>query len=72
MYKNATDVIFGGLVYWLVGYGLSFGDDEGTNAFCSVGYWAIHVEDPYIMGDVYTNFVFQVLKLYSYEGPSDL
>ena len=50
MYKNASDVIFGGTVYWLVGYGLSFGNDEGTNAFCGVGYWAIHVDDPLYHG----------------------
>jgi len=37
MVKNAVDVIYGGLSYWLYGFGLSFGIDKGTNAFCGVG-----------------------------------
>lgn len=43
MVKNAVDVIFGGLTYWMFGYGLSFGDDEGTNAFCGMHGNAIFV-----------------------------
>ena len=34
MVKNAVDVIFGGLTYWMFGYGFSFGTGPGTNAFC--------------------------------------
>ena len=60
MYKNAADVIFGGTVYWLIGYGLSFGEDKGTNPFCGVGYWAVDVTDPAEMGDVFMKFSFQV------------
>ncbi|XP_072049661.1 putative ammonium transporter 2 [Amphiura filiformis] len=37
MVKNAVDVLFGGLSYWMVGYGLSFGMDKGTNGFIGVG-----------------------------------
>ena len=64
MYKNAADVIFGGIVYWLVGYGLSFGEDSGANAFCGVGYWAVSVTDTSIMGGVFVSFVFQVKLFY--------
>ena len=37
MVKNAVDVIYGGLSYWLYGFGFSFGIAKGTNAFCGVG-----------------------------------
>lgn len=37
MIKNVVDVVFGGLVYWAVGYGLIFGKDEGSNWFIGVG-----------------------------------
>ena len=33
MVKNAVDVIFGGLSYWMFGFGLSFGEDPGSNSF---------------------------------------
>jgi len=37
MVKNMTDIIFGGLSYWLIGFGLSFGSDKGSNAFSGNG-----------------------------------
>lgn len=37
MVKNAVDVIYGGLSYWLYGFAFSFGIAEGTNAFCGMG-----------------------------------
>lgn len=37
MVKNAVDVIYGGLSYWLYGFAFSFGIAEGTNAFCGIG-----------------------------------
>jgi ammonia channel protein AmtB len=37
MVKNVVDVVFGGLIYWAVGYGLIFGKDEGSNWFTGVG-----------------------------------
>jgi len=37
MVKNAIDVIYGGLSYWLYGFAFSFGVDEGTNGFTGVG-----------------------------------
>ena len=37
MMKNLCDVIFGGFIYWVIGYGLSFGDDYGTNGFSGLG-----------------------------------
>ena len=43
MVKNAIDIIFSGFSFWLVGFGLSFGTDEGTNAFTGVGYFLTEV-----------------------------
>ena len=43
MVKNAIDIIFSGFSFWLVGFGLSFGVDDGTNAFSGVGYFMINV-----------------------------
>ena len=40
MVKNAVDVIFSGLAFYLFGYGLSFGKGPLANAFCGVGDFA--------------------------------
>ncbi|VDM38139.1 unnamed protein product [Toxocara canis] len=38
MVKNVVDVVFGGLSYWAVGYGLSYGDNESLrNPFIGFG-----------------------------------
>ena len=37
MVKNVVDVVFGGLTYWMVGYGLTFGDSPGSNGFTGMG-----------------------------------
>lgn len=38
MVKNVVDVVFGGLSYWSVGYGLSYGDYEPfRNSFIGFG-----------------------------------
>ena len=37
MIKNVVDVVFGGLTYWCVGYGLTFGMDERSNGFSGSG-----------------------------------
>ncbi|XP_071794543.1 putative ammonium transporter 2 [Asterias amurensis] len=59
MVKNAVDVIFGGLTYWMFGYGFSFGTGPGTNAFCGVGHFFTDSTDPEEMGWVFAKFVFQ-------------
>ena len=61
MYKNACDVVFGGLMYWMVGYGLQFGDwDHKGRAFCGLGRFAVDVNNDDEMGDVFVSYVFQV------------
>ncbi|PFX19288.1 putative ammonium transporter 3 [Stylophora pistillata] len=58
MVKNAVDVIYGGLSYWLYGFAFSFGIAEGTNAFCGIGYFAMDVEAE--QGDVFALYFFQM------------
>ncbi|KAJ8304978.1 LOW QUALITY PROTEIN: hypothetical protein KUTeg_018561 [Tegillarca granosa] len=59
MVKNVVDVIFGGLTYWMVGYGLSFGDAQPySNPFCGWGsFFVTASEDD--LGWVYAQFFFQ-------------
>ncbi|XP_022105223.1 putative ammonium transporter 2 [Acanthaster planci] len=59
MVKNAVDVIFGGLTYWIFGYGFSFGTGQGTNAFCGIGHFFTDSTDPDEMGWIFAKFVFQ-------------
>ncbi|RUS75855.1 hypothetical protein EGW08_016376 [Elysia chlorotica] len=58
MAKNVADVVFGGISYWMLGYGLSFGDGEGTNGFCGVGKFFIDPDES-VMGEEFARFVFQ-------------
>ncbi|PAV70652.1 hypothetical protein WR25_02053 [Diploscapter pachys] len=37
MVKNCIDVIFGGLAYWMFGFGLSFGNSNFSNPYVGVG-----------------------------------
>jgi ammonia channel protein AmtB len=39
MMKNVVDVVLGGFTYWAFGFGLSFGEDKGTNPFFGLGHW---------------------------------
>ncbi|XP_033749231.1 putative ammonium transporter 3 [Pecten maximus] len=59
MMKNAVDVIFGGISYWAVGYGLTFGMDYGSNPFCGIGDFFVDSNDER-MGLLFATFVFQL------------
>ncbi|XP_070185669.1 putative ammonium transporter 2 [Littorina saxatilis] len=59
MMKNVADVIFGGISYWMLGYGFSFGTDPGTNGFCGLGKFFLDPADDASMGTEYSRFVFQ-------------
>ncbi|XP_064609479.1 putative ammonium transporter 3 [Liolophura sinensis] len=58
MVKNAVDVVFGGLSFWMLGYGFSFGTDPGTNSFCGIGSFFLDPE-PEKMGEEFSQFIFQ-------------
>ena len=59
MVKNAADVIFGGLTYWLFGYAFSFGVEEPyTTWFNGWGNFLVITDDAH-MGQIYSKFFFQ-------------
>ena len=60
MVKNAVDVVFGGITYWMFGYGFSYGEDPGSNPFIGWGHFFVDTQDPKEMGSLFANFVFQV------------
>ncbi|XP_077988593.1 putative ammonium transporter 3 [Glandiceps talaboti] len=57
MVKNAVDVLFGGLSYWAIGFGLSFGEADGSNPFLGVGRFFVHANDDN-MGLLFSSFFF--------------
>ncbi|XP_013793823.1 putative ammonium transporter 3, partial [Limulus polyphemus] len=57
--KNAVDVIFGGLGYWMFGYGMSFGEGVGTNPFIGVGSYFVDADEKE-MGAVFATYIFQL------------
>ena len=61
MMKNIVDVVFGGLTYWIFGYGLSFGREAWSNGFISFGDFMLDppIGDP-LMGQKFTAFMFQL------------
>ncbi|XP_033750891.1 putative ammonium transporter 2 [Pecten maximus] len=58
MVKNVVDVVFGGLTYWTIGYGLTFGDSSGSNGFSGVGSFFLDPDEKH-MGTVFSKFIFQ-------------
>ena len=59
MVKNAVDVIFGGLTYWMFGYGFSFGNDPNIeNSFCGWGNFFL-IANGTDFGSIYAKFFFQ-------------
>jgi ammonia channel protein AmtB len=59
MIKNALDVVFGGLSYWAVGFGLSFGSEKGSNPFVGIGNFFLSCPEE-DKGYVYALFLFQL------------
>ena len=59
MVKNTLDVVFGGVTYWAVGFGLTFGTGPGTNPFFGVGCFLVDTSDEN-MGYIFSVFIFQL------------
>ncbi|XP_042909380.1 putative ammonium transporter 3 [Parasteatoda tepidariorum] len=57
--KNIVDMVFGGLTYWMFGYGMSYGTDKGTNPFFGVGNYFVDTPEDN-MGYLYATYVFQL------------
>lgn len=60
MVKNALDVVFGGIMYWCVGFAFSFGTGPGSNCFVGSGSYFVHVSDEEEVGFTYALFLFQL------------
>lgn len=61
MIKNAVDVIFGGFSFYIVGYGLSFGDLLPDNGFIGFGLpFSVGNDNHFDQGYNYTYFIFQL------------
>ncbi|XP_033641011.1 putative ammonium transporter 2 [Asterias rubens] len=62
MVKNAIDVLFGGVSYWMFGYGLSFGMDVagGSNYFVGVGDFFVDASNTTSdeVGNLFAHFFF--------------
>ena len=58
MVKNAVDVIFGGLSYWMFGFAFSFGIINRNNPFCGLGFFMTDADESE-MGRVYAEYFFQ-------------
>ena len=58
MVKNAVDVIFGGLGFWMFGFAFTFGNDQGANPFSGYGSFFTDAEETR-MGDVFALYCFQ-------------
>ncbi|XP_038071607.1 putative ammonium transporter 2 [Patiria miniata] len=62
MVKNAVDVLFGGISYWMFGYGLSFdkigSDQEKNHPFVGLGEFFVDETDPERVGNVFSHFFF--------------
>jgi ammonium transporter len=59
MMKNVVDVVLGGVSYWAIGYGLSYGEDTGTSWFSGMGSWFVD-DNGVMIGPTFTTFLFQL------------
>lgn len=63
MVKNAIDVIFGALAYFICGFGFSFGNDPSySNEFTGFGYFFANIEDKNdeLDGHMFAKYFFQL------------
>ena len=63
MIKNAVDVIYGALAYYVCGFAFSFGDDERySNGFTGFGDFFVHSdsEEENATGHLYARYFFQL------------
>ena len=60
--KNMVDVALGGIAYWFIGYGFSFGNEnDSSSGFIGLGDFITDVElDTKSEAIIYTKFVFQL------------
>ena len=59
MMKNVVDCLMGGVSYWALGYGLSYGESNFTNPFLGLGDFFVSA-DGMQMGPTFATFFFQL------------
>ncbi|XP_057294963.1 putative ammonium transporter 3 [Hydractinia symbiolongicarpus] len=59
MMKNAIDVVFGALGYWICGFGLSFGHGDNNNGFAGAGAFLTDSTNEN-MGHLFAKYFFQL------------
>ncbi|KAJ8029857.1 Ammonium transporter 1 member 3 [Holothuria leucospilota] len=60
MVKNAVDVLFGGISYWMFGFGFSFGKEQGSGPFIGIGYFFVDTgKNDDQLGHLFSLFFFQ-------------
>ena len=57
MAKNAIDVIYGGLSYWLFGFAFSYGISERENPIIGLGYFLTDADEGE-MGQIFSKYFF--------------
>ncbi|CAB4028939.1 ammonium transporter 3, partial [Paramuricea clavata] len=57
MVKNAIDVIYGGLAYWIFGFAISFGNSELNNRFMGWGNFFVDSDDDF---GIFAKYFFQL------------
>lgn len=61
MVKNMMDVTIGGLAYWFVGYGFSYGPNtKPSTAMSGEGFFLVDVDQNGPNAYVYVSFIFQL------------
>ena len=61
MVKNAVDVIFGALGYWICGFAFSFGESpEHTNEFNGFGHFFTDENEFDVEGKIFAKYFFQL------------
>ena len=60
MVKNAIDVCFGALAYWICGFGFTYGDNTTSNGFAGIGLFFTDSTDETEMGELYARYFFQL------------
>lgn len=60
MMKNVSDIIFGGISFWIIGYGFAFGDSIYSNEILSFGNFFFDADDTIDGGWKFSKFFFQL------------
>lgn len=60
MMKNVSDIIFGGISFWILGYGLAFGNGEYSNSIIGYGDFFFDATDTIEGGWKFSKFFFQL------------